>query len=225
MPSSLLIFGGTFDPPHRAHTELPPVVSKRLGCDRILYIPAAINPLKGSEPPTAADHRLAMLRLAVAPVPNAEISTVELERCGPSYTVETLEALRNQVGEEVVLRLLLGSDLVLEFLRWHEPQRILELATPVVLLRPPSDKATFRKRLLEVYSSQEAEQWLSWVIAVVPMDVTASEIRHRLRAGQNVDGLLEPAVIEYIREHGLYGIERQSDPGAPGTKRRREGTR
>ncbi len=205
MPCSLLIFGGTFYPPHRAHTQLPPLVAERLGCDRILYIPAAINPLKCDEPPADADHRLAMLRLAVAGVPNAEISTIELDRRGPSYTAETVEALRNQVGEEVVLRLLLGSDLVLEFPRWHEPHRILELATPVVLLRPPSDKAAFRERLLEGCSAQQAEQWLSWVIAVAPMDVTASEVRQRLRAGQNVAGLLEPAVIEYIREHGLYG--------------------
>ncbi len=216
MSSSLLICGGTFDPPHRAHTQLPPLVAKRLGCDRILYIPAAVNPLKCSEPPAAADHRLAMLRLGVAGVPNAQISRIELDRSGPSYTVQTLEALRDQVGQHVELRLLLGSDLVLEFPRWHQPQRILRLATPAVLLRPPDDRAAFRERLLEAYSAQQVELWMSWVVAVAPMDVTASEIRQRLRGGQDVEGLLEPEVIEYIREHGLYGYE--SDEGTKGLR-------
>ena len=84
MDDPILIFGGTFDPPHLAHTALPPLVARRLDCKRILYIPAAANPLKTDAPPTAVEHRLAMLRLALADVPDAEISTIELDRPGPS---------------------------------------------------------------------------------------------------------------------------------------------
>ena len=201
--SSLLIFGGTFDPPHLAHTRLPPLVAKRLGADRIIYVPAAANPLKPNRP-TPARHRLAMLRLAIASVPDAEIDSIELDRAGPSYTVETLEALRERYGDDVELRLLIGADQVPDFDRWREPQRILELATPAVLLRPPGDARAFRERLAG-FPPHLADRWVRWTVPVPPMDVTATEIRRRLSAREDVSDLLDPVVADYIREHGLYG--------------------
>ncbi len=202
--SSLLIFGGTFDPPHLAHTRLPPLVAKRLGADRIIYVPAAANPLKPNRP-TPARHRLAMLRLAIASVPDAEIDSIELDRPGPSYTVQTLEALRERYGDDVELRLLMGADQVPDFDRWREPQRILELATPAVLLRPPGDERAFRERLAGIFPPHLADRWVSWTVPVPPMDVTATEIRRRLSAREDVSDLLDPVVADYIREHGLYG--------------------
>ena len=204
MPSSLLIFGGTFDPPHLAHTSLPPVVARHLGCDRIMYVPAAANPLKSDQPSTAPEHRLAMLRLATATIPHAEIRTIELDRPGPSYTVQTLEALSEEYGTEVELRLLLGADLVLDFHRWRDPQRILQLATPAVMLRRPCDAHAFRGRLSAIYDARETERWVSWTVPVPLVDVTATEIRKRLAAGEDLGDLLEPAVVEYIAKHGLY---------------------
>ena len=202
--SSLLIFGGTFDPPHLAHTRLPPLVAKRLGADRIIYVPAAANPLKPNRP-TPARHRLAMLRLAIASVPDAEIDSIELDRPGPSYTVETLEALRERYDDDVELRLLIGADQVPDFDRWREPQRILELATPAVLLRPPGDERAFRERLAGFFPPHLADRWVSWTVPVPPMDITATEIRRRLSAREDVSDLLDPVVADYIREHGLYG--------------------
>jgi nicotinate-nucleotide adenylyltransferase len=143
----VLIFGGTFDPPHRAHVELPPRIAQQLGCDRLLYVPAALNPLKVDSPPTDSSHRLEMLRRAVVDVPNAEICTIELERKGPSYTVDTLEELRRRLGEDVEMRLLIGGDQALEFHRWKDWKRIIELAEPVVMLRPPWNRETFREQL------------------------------------------------------------------------------
>lgn len=204
MPRRVLIFGGTFDPPHLAHTALPPLVARRLGCDRILYVPASANPLKAGTPPTAAEHRLAMLRLALADVPDAEISTLELDRPGPSYTVDTLRSLREQLGPEVELRLLLGSDQALSFHRWREWEKILDLATPAVMVRPPLDAASFGAQLAAVYPRGEADRWLGWSTPVPQMDICATELRSRLAAGDDVRGLIQPAVIRYIRTHGLY---------------------
>lgn len=98
-PRRVLIFGGTFDPPHRAHATLPAKAAERLGCDLILFVPAAISPLKARQPVASPEHRLAMLLLAIADVPNARISTIELDRAatqggGPSYTIDTLRALK-----------------------------------------------------------------------------------------------------------------------------------
>ncbi len=202
--SRLLIFGGTFDPPHRAHTVLPPVVAERLDCDRILYVPAALNPLKPDHPAATADHRLAMLRLALADVANADLCTIELDRPGPSYTVETLEALRTQHDSAVELRLLLGSDQALEFVRWKDWQRILELASPAVLLRPPLDRAQFHDQLRNVQPPALAKRWVDWIVDTPKLDISATELRDRLASDQGLEELLDPQVLEYIRKHRLY---------------------
>jgi nicotinate-nucleotide adenylyltransferase len=206
MPSQqLLVFGGTFDPPHVAHVTLPPLVAQRLGCRRILYVPAAVNPLKTANEATPGEHRLAMLRLALARVPDTEISTLELDRPGPSYTVDTLEALREQLGPDTGLHLLIGSDQALVFEKWKRWQRILELATPAVMVRPPLDDADYRQQLKETYPPEQVKRWLEWTADVPYMDVCATGLRRRLAAGEDVRGLLPPSVLAYIQEHGLYG--------------------
>lgn len=204
LATSIIIFGGTFDPPHVAHTLLPPLVAERIGCERIIYVPAAVNPLKADETATDAEHRLAMLRLALAASPDAEICTDELERPGPSYTVDTLETLREAEGSETELRLLIGSDQALDFHRWKDWQRILDIATPVVMIRPPPDDRDYETRIRDTYPPDEAERWLSWTLELPQMDVCATEIRKRLADGEDVSDSIDPAVLRYIREHGLY---------------------
>jgi nicotinate-nucleotide adenylyltransferase len=204
MQERVLIFGGTFDPPHLAHVTLPPLVARRLDCRRIVYVPAAANPLKTQPPLTPAHHRLAMLRLAVAQVPDAEITTIELDRPPPSYTVDTLAALRQRFGIDAVLFLLMGSDQALAFPRWKQWQRILELAVPAVMVRAPLDQDEWGAQLAQVYSPPEAKRWLDWSVPVPQMEICATELRRRLAAGEDARGLIQPPVLAYIREHGLY---------------------
>ena len=205
MDTRTLVFGGTFDPPHTAHTTLPPLVASRLGCARIIYITAAVNPLKTDQDITPAHHRLAMLELAVADVPGAEISTIELDRPGPSYMVDTLELLRRELGPGTEILLLIGSDQAMAFHKWKDWSRILELATPVVMVRPPLDGAAFRRQLAAHYDPDEVDRWIGYAVAVPQVDVCATTVRERLAAGGDVRGLLQPTVLAYIREHGLYG--------------------
>ncbi len=204
MKTRTLVFGGTFDPPHTAHTTLPPLVAARLGCARIIYIPAAANPLKTDLDVTAAEHRLAMLRLAVADVPGAQVSTIELDRPGPSYMIDTLRSLRSRVGDKTDLVLLIGSDQAMSFHDWKDWARIIELATPAVMVRPPLDMAAFRRQLAERYEPDEVERWLGYAVAVPQLDVDATSVRRRLASGGDVRGLLQPDVLAYAREHGLY---------------------
>lgn len=205
MAESILIFGGTFDPPHKAHTVLPPLVAGRLGCRRIIYVPAAVNPLKADEASAPAQHRLAMLRLALAGSPGISISTLEIDRAGPSYTVDTVEALSREHGPGVELRLLIGSDQALEFTRWHRWRRILQLATPVVMVRAPLSEAAYEQHLREAFSRTDARKWLGWTVEVPQMDICATRLRERLASGEDVSDSLDAAVAKYIREHGLYG--------------------
>ncbi|MCP3904161.1 MAG: nicotinate (nicotinamide) nucleotide adenylyltransferase [Planctomycetes bacterium] len=206
MADCFLIFGGTFDPPHRAHVELPALVAETLGCDRIIYIPAATNPLKRDDPPTDAEHRLAMLRLALRERPRTVVSTIELERGGVSYFVDTLHSLCSDVGSDVELRFLIGADQALQFGRWKDAGEILRLATPAVMLRPPWTDASFRAALAGAHGEDEADRWMAWTVPAPLIDVSATELRDRLRAGGDVSEMLDPAVAAYIREHGLYGL-------------------
>jgi nicotinate-nucleotide adenylyltransferase len=208
----VLIFGGTFDPPHRAHVELPQIAARELGCDRIIYVPTAINPLKaepGTPPPTPAEHRLAMLGLALDGMPNVEISTVELDRPPPSYTIDTLRALvapASDARPAAAAFLLIGADQALDFHRWKDWQEILRLATPAVMLRPPWTPATYRVALLARYSDAEAARWERATLTTLPaIDISATDLRERLVAGRPVGGLVDPAVEAYIRALGLYG--------------------
>lgn len=204
----VLVFGGTFDPPHTAHAELPFLVAPRLGCERIIFVPANINPLKQDTPPTAAKHRLAMLKLALAHHPEAKISTCELKREGPSYMVDTLKYLRAKLkGDRAApprLRLLFGSDQALQFTRWHKWQTILDLATPAVVLRPPFTRASFGRALIEEgCSTALARSFVSWTVDLPPRWANSTAIRSNVSMGQTGD-FLAPAVAEYIEEHDLY---------------------
>lgn len=202
----ILIYGGTFDPPHRAHVELPALVAERLSAERIIYVPTSSNPLK-DEQPTPARHRLAMLRFALRDCSRCEINEMELGRDGPAYTVETLEQLRVEYAGNVELRLLLGADAAISFHRWKNPERILDLATPVVMLRPPWDRDAFRAKLLASHSAEQVERWLGWTVDVPVIDIDATLLRTRIAAEEDVSDDLAPAVLEYIREHGLYKDE------------------
>ena len=145
------------------------------------------------------------MRLALARVPHAEISHLELDRPGPSYTVDTLEALREELEPDTELHLLIGSDQALVFEKWKRWEHILDLATPAVMVRPPLDEAGYRRRLDEIYPARQARRWLEWTADVPYMDVCATGLRRRLTEGGDVRGLLQPAVLAYIRQHGLYG--------------------
>ena len=236
-PARILVFGGTFDPPHIAHASLPELAARQLGCDQIIYVPAAINPLKQDHPPTAKEHRLAMLLLAISNIHNAKISTIELDRKGPSYTIDTLRVLHQQhsdpgdsgrptasqsrrAGREATskhtrstspssqpgpeFRLLIGCDQALSFHDWKDWQEILALATPAVMLRPPWTLESFERELRAKYSAVEAEQWQKWTLRLPRLDVNATDIRAKLARGDSIEGLLDPAVAQYIRSNGLY---------------------
>lgn len=200
----ILVFGGTFDPPHLAHTTLPTMVASRLGLKRLVYVLAALNPLKQDTPPTASHHRLAMLRLVLRDLPNAEISTIELERGGPSYTVDTLTTFREQFGDDVPIRLLIGADQAIEFHKWKDWQRIIELAEPAVMVRPPWSAKSFGDALRETMAQDEVDAWAQRAVEVPAMDISSTEIRRRLHTGSDVSEMLHPDVIAYIREHNLY---------------------
>ena len=133
VPGSLGILGGTFDPIHIAHLAVAEEAREALGLERVLFIPAGRPPHKPGRPITAAEHRLAMVELAIAGNPAFAASRIELDRDGPSYTVDTLEALAADDARD--LTLILSARRSLELPTWREPRRVLDLARLVVVPR------------------------------------------------------------------------------------------
>jgi len=180
------ICGGTFDPFHRGHLEPVLAVRETLGWDRVLYVPAAQQPFKGGRATASGYHRFAMAQLATLAHCDVWITPLELERGGTSYTVDTLAALHD-AHPEAQLDWIIGDDNVADFDKWKDPARLQQLARFVVLSRTGArDDARF------VYARNET----------VP--VSATEIRRRVRAGEPIDGLVDPLVSRYIHHYGLY---------------------
>ena len=194
------ILGGTFDPIHLGHLAIAEEARDRLALDRIILIPAGRPWLKSGQTVTSADHRLAMVRLAIEDRPGLEVSTIEIARPGPTYTVDTLVELREDLGSEVELYLVLGMDSVRELRRWRGPERLFDLCTVVAVSRPDSvDVST-----AEIERSFPAARGRVKTVRGPMLDISATDIRLRVAEGRSIKDCVPSSVERYIREHGLY---------------------
>jgi nicotinate-nucleotide adenylyltransferase len=197
MPERVGVLGGTFDPIHNGHLALAQAAREQLGLDLVVYVPAGVPWRKAGREITAAAHRLEMVRLATANEPASDVSEVEIERDGPSYTADTLEALANKSpGAE--LYFIIGEDALEDLPNWREPQRILRLARLAVARRPGRAVPDDRWRAIPSISGR-----LVW-LEMEPVAISASEIRRLIGLGKPVSGMLPADVEAYIRKHGLY---------------------
>lgn len=182
------IFGGTFDPPHLGHYLAAVGAAEALSLDRVVWVPAAQQPLKTETRSAEAVHRLAMARLAVEGDSRFVVDSLELDRGGLSFMVDTLRTYRER-HHGAALFLLLGVDAAALLPKWREPESIRALAEVVVLTRGgegeslPADLATLPTRRV---------------------DISATEIRARVAEGRSIRGFVPEAVAAYIAAHGLY---------------------
>lgn len=207
--SLVLVYGGTFDPVTIAHTRIADAAAIGIGADWSVYVPAKRNPLK-SEGPSASDaDRVEMLRLALAGKERVGICTLELEREGVSYTIDTLRELRRRLGRRATLRLLLGADQVMAFHRWREHGAILEEAEPVVALRPPiRTREELEGALRAQWGDEGAKRWAERVVDAPLLDIAATDVRQALErdgvSGSAAGAYLDDAVRAFISTRGLY---------------------
>jgi len=197
------VLGGTFDPIHVGHVAVAQAARRELGLDRVLVIPASTPPHKVGLVMAPAADRLAMVELAVADEVGLEASRIEIDRPGPSWTVDTLTSLVDEArasGRDVALTLVLSADAFAGLPDWHDTERILGLARIAVAPRPghapPSlDSLPAHLRALAAGSA---------ILDGPNVDVSATDIRRRVAAGLPIDGLVAPAVARYIEVHHLY---------------------
>lgn len=186
------LFGGSFDPPHLGHWLVAVDALERLALDRIVFVPAAAQPLKHAGHAAPAADRLAMVRAMVGDDPRFVVSTVEIERGGLSFTVDTVSAWRAAHPADDV-HLLVGADAAASFAHWREPERLSRLARVVVLARgdgTAGDTAGYPAGAV--------------VLASRRVDISSTEVRGRVREGLSVRGFVADAVAAYIAAHSLY---------------------
>jgi nicotinate-nucleotide adenylyltransferase len=191
------ILGGTFDPIHYGHLAIAEEVRVALALDRVLFVPAAYQPLKVQRPGADAQHRLAMVRLACATNAYFSVSDIEIRRPGPSYTVTTLQALHDtDMGE---LFFILGADALNDLPRWHEAARIPRLTNIVAVQRPGTIVDT-----ASLFAALPALRERLTMIDGPRLDISSSELRQRAADNRPLRYLVPDAVVEYIATHGLY---------------------
>ena len=193
------ILGGTFDPPHIGHLWLATLAADELDLSRVLLVPAANPPHKRGRSISHAADRVLMTRLAIKSDPRLDVSLVELEREGPSYTVDTVAELRNR-HPDLDLVLVMAADSLAQIDSWHEPDRLLELVPWAVGPRPGSELPS-RATLASRFGRAAARIHL---LGGPALDVSASQIRRRVAAGRAIRYLVPRAVEDFILDRGLY---------------------
>jgi len=189
------VLGGTFDPLHLAHLLMAEEARTRFDLEKVLFIPAGDPPHKDYEVSDAED-RYAMTLLGTASNPAFEVSRLEMDREGPSYSADTLRELRNTYGTGI--HFILGADEALDLPNWHDAESLLELAQFLVVPRPGFDLAEFKTRLPgRFYDALD-------FLPMAPMDISATDIRSRVVSGRTISYLVPEAVEAHIRKRGLY---------------------
>lgn len=194
------VLGGTFDPIHNGHIMVAEEARARLDLAEVLFVPANQPWLKESSPILAAEHRVQMVRLAVATQPYFRLSTVEIDRAGLSYTVDTITELQAELGAGDELFFILGWDNLAQLPQWRESSRLIEMCRLVAVPRPGY-------RLPGLDSLEAALPGLSRSLVVLDkpeVDISATEIRKRVAQGLSIGHLVPEPVGEYIRQHKLY---------------------
>jgi len=194
------LLGGTFDPIHIGHLTLGEAVRTKLKLDKVLFVVAGNPYLKTERKITDARHRVEMVRLAIKGNPGFELSTLEVERGGPSYSVETVAELKEKYYKNDEIYFLLGWDNLLELPRWKEPARLVSLCYLAAVPRvgyPMPDLKVMEKEIPGIASKT--------IILDSPLiNISATVVRERLSRGLSLKSLIPDAVIDYIRKNNLY---------------------
>ena len=181
------VLGGTFDPVHNAHLAMARAAMENLSLKEVLFVPTGA-PLYRKPPVAPAEHRVAMLKLALQGEPRCRIDERELAPGVSGYTADTLRSLRSEIGSAAQLYILMGADQYAALPTWHRPDEVKKLARIAVFARP-GFKAV----------GKDAE-----MVPMKPLPISASEIRARVARGESLSGFVPPAVAGYIARHGLY---------------------
>jgi len=194
------VLGGTFDPIHMGHLIIAEEVKARLNLAEVLFVPAGQPWLKANNLISPAEHRVQMVHLAIVDEPSFKLSTMEIERAGPSYTVDTMAELDSQIGDGDKLFFILGWDNLNQLPRWHEPSRLVRLCRLV-----PVPRVGYSSPDLDSLEAAVPGLSQSLIMLDTPqIEISSSEIRDRVARGLSIHQLVPEPVERYIEGHRLY---------------------
>ena len=206
------ILGGTFNPIHNGHLHLAERLQQTLAFETVRFIPAAIPALKDM-PKVSAEQRADMVKLAIVDHPTFEIDTRELERAGPSYTIDSLISLRKELGDKVSICWLIGFDAFARLNTWHRWNELLDHCHFVVVKRPHSEDLTWNaeiESLVELHQTNNLNSLKNsgsgkiLIQEIAALDISSTEIRKNIASKSNVSDVMPSSVINYIQQHRLY---------------------
>jgi len=194
------LMGGTFDPPHLGHLILAEQAWEQFGLDKVLFVTAADPPHKRNQAVTEVRRRLEMTRLAINNNEHFECSTLEIERPGPSYTIDTVEKIVGMYGPESRVYVLVGADEASQLMSWREPYRIQELATIAVASRAYAYHTGWD---VLVGLPKDFSEKLA-LVKMPGIDISSTDLRERVRSGRSIRYLVPRSVEDYILDNNLY---------------------
>lgn len=199
----LLLFGGSFNPIHVGHLIVARAAAEQLNAEQVVLIPSAAPPHKTNSHLATPEDRMEMVHLAIAGEPGFAVSDIELHRQGPSYTILTVEAYRRELGSGTPLYWLIGGDTLPELHTWYRIRDLVELCTVVTAVRPGFE-APDLSTLFNALPPSQIHRLEGSILPTPRIDVSATEIRRRIREGRSIRYLVPDRVAEYIRANGLY---------------------
>ncbi|MCE5186449.1 MAG: nicotinate (nicotinamide) nucleotide adenylyltransferase [Planctomycetaceae bacterium] len=200
----IILFGGTFDPIHRGHLGVAQHALHALRGDRLVFVPARQSPHKRM-PHAGGDDRMAMILCAIRELENIFVSDCELQRSGPSYTIETIRHFRRQWGEDAAIYWLIGADQLADLPKWYRIDELLQSCHLSTMVRA-GYAAPEMDSLGGIFSEQAIEQLKRDTIDTPAIPVSSTHIRAELAQGRIPKEQLPPCVADYIAAHGLYGV-------------------
>lgn len=200
------LFGGTYDPPHRGHLAVANAVRERFALDRVLLAPAAIQPLKPDGAQASFADRLRMVELLCDGQPGLEASAIDGPQPdgSPNYTIETLKRLQATLPPGAEISVIVGADAFLDLRKWKNPEELLRDARWIVVSRPGFDLRSLNA-MLDAMGLSFAQRSRVQTLSDFANPVSATEVRERLHDRDEAAGLVPSQVLDYIRQHHLYG--------------------
>ena len=207
------LYGGSFDPIHNGHLIVARAIVERLDLERVIFLPTANPPHKADEDLAAADDRAEMVKLAIRDEPVFDYSDFDLARKGPSYTIDTVTHFRKQLGRRAALHWIIGADLLAELSAWRQAATLVDTCRVVTAARAGPQQIAW-DRLRATLSETQIENLQKDVLDTPVIQISSTDIRHRVRHGRSIRFLVPDPVREYVEKHGLYRMFSPRDSSA-----------
>lgn len=201
--NKIAIMGGTFNPIHNGHLVAAEAVRQQLGIDRVIFIPAGKPPHKDIKP-MFNEHRYLMTVLATVTNPHFEVSRIEIDRAGMTYTIDTITELKTRCKPDCKIYFITGADAINEILKWKSPEELLSMCEFVAVTRPGYNKIELQDTVSNLKDNYKGKITF---LEIPALSISSTDIRHRVLAGQTIKYLVPPSVEEYILKFGLYSAD------------------